>query len=119
MLAPAERVYWYSAHDLPPTQISDENKFYSDEREHHFGLRRSDGSEKLLFRLLAHDGIDAVENSAWLGRSNVASRTGKRPVVITGGCGFIGCNLAHALCSNEQPVMDFVNENLRRDGEIA
>ena len=44
MRAPAERVYWYSAHDLPPTQISDENKFYSDEREHHFGLRRSDGS---------------------------------------------------------------------------
>ena len=114
MRAPAERVYWYSAHDLPPTQISDENKFYSDEREHHFGLRRSDGSEKLLFRLLAHDGIDAVENSAWLGRSNVASRTGKRPVVITGGCGFIGCNLAHALCSNEQPVILY--DNLSRPG---
>ena len=111
---PMERVYWYSAHDLPPSQISDENKFYSDEREHHFGLRRSDGSEKLLFRLLAHDGIDAVENSAWLGRSNVASRTGKRPVVITGGCGFIGCNLAHALCSNEQPVILY--DNLSRPG---
>jgi CDP-paratose 2-epimerase len=114
MRAPAERVYWYSAHDLETPQVSDENKFYSDEREHHFGLRRNDGSEKLLFRLLTQGGIDAVENSAWLGRSNSAARKGKRPVVITGGCGFIGCNLAHALCSQDQPVVLY--DNLSRPG---
>jgi CDP-paratose 2-epimerase len=114
MRAPAERVYWYSAHDLETPQVSDENKFYSDEREHHFGLRRNDGSEKLLFRLLTQGGIDAVENSAWLGRSNSAPRTGRRPVVITGGCGFIGCNLAHALCSQDQPVVLY--DNLSRPG---
>ncbi|HEY4639497.1 MAG TPA: NAD-dependent epimerase/dehydratase family protein, partial [Candidatus Udaeobacter sp.] len=114
MRAPAERVYWYSAHDLETPQVSDENKFYSDEREHHFGLRRNDGSEKLLFRLLTQGGVDAVENSAWLGRSNSGTRTGKRPVVITGGCGFIGCNLAHALCSQKQPVVLY--DNLSRPG---
>src|SRR3982751_5160630 len=114
MRAPAERVYWYSAHDLETPQVSEENKFYSDEREHHFGLRRNDGSEKLLFRLLTQGGVDAVENSAWLGRSNSGARTGKRPVVITGGCGFIGCNLAHALCSQKQPVVLY--DNLSRPG---
>jgi len=114
MRAPAERVYWYSAHDLETPQVSDENKFYSDEREHHFGLRRNDGSEKLLFRLLTQGGVETVENSAWLGRSNSGARTGKRPVVITGGCGFIGCNLAHALCSQNQPVVLY--DNLSRPG---
>ena len=114
MRAPAERVYWYSAHDLEPPQVADENKFYRDEREHHFGLRRNDGSEKLLFRLLTQGGVDAVENSAWLGQSISAGRTGKRPVVITGGCGFIGCNLADALCSQDQPVILY--DNLSRPG---
>jgi len=114
MRAPAERVYWYSAHDLEPPQVADENKFYRDEREHHFGLRRNDGSEKLLIRLLTQGGVDAVENSAWLGQSISAGRTGKRPVVITGGCGFIGCNLADALCSQDQPVILY--DNLSRPG---
>ena len=114
MRAPAERVYWYSAHDLEAPQVADENKFYRDEREHHFGLRRNDGSEKLLFRLLTQGGVDAVENSAWLGQSISAGRTGKRPVVITGGCGFIGCNLADALCSQDQPVILY--DNLSRPG---
>jgi CDP-paratose 2-epimerase len=113
--ASAERVYWYGAHDLDAAQLSDENKFYSDEREHHFGLRRTDGSEKLLFRLLAQGGVEAVEHSAWLGRSTIGLRSkGKRPFVITGGCGFIGCNLADALCLQEQPVILY--DNLSRPG---
>ena len=114
MRAPAERVYWHSAHDLDVTQCG-ENKFYSDEREHHFGLRRSDGSEKLLFRLLAQGGVKAVERSAWLGERRNRLHKGKRAVVITGGCGFIGCNLADALCSREQPVILY--DNLSRPGE--
>ena len=114
MHAPADRVYWHGAHDLDSSQFSDEDKFYTDERERHFGLRRDDGSEKLLFRLLAQGGIEAVENSDWLGRSKRSTRPGKRPVVITGGCGFIGCNLAHALCSRGQPVVLY--DNLSRAG---
>jgi CDP-paratose 2-epimerase len=107
--APAERVYWYSAHDIELTQYA----LCADKRENYFGLRRSDGSEKLLFRLLAQGGVEAVEHSAWLGKSTNA-RDGKRPVLITGGCGFIGCNLADALCANEQAVLLY--DNLSRPG---
>src|SRR4051812_945519 len=113
MHTPAERVYWHGIHDLASAQL-EENKFYSDEREHHFGLRRHDGSEKLLFRLLTHGGVKAVERSAWLGQSRNGLRKGKRPVLITGGCGFVGCNLADALCSREQPVVLY--DNLSRPG---
>lgn len=112
--APAERVYWYGAHDLDPSQFPEENKICSDERQHHFGLRRRDGSEKLLFRLLAQGGVEAVESSAWVGRSAVAARKGKRAVLITGGCGFVGCNLADRLCSAGQPVVLY--DNLSRPG---
>jgi len=38
----------------------------------------------------------------------------KRPVLITGGAGFIGCNLAHRLLSEGRPVVIF--DNLSRDG---
>jgi CDP-paratose 2-epimerase len=113
MRAPAERVYWHAAHDLDISQT--QNGFCADERERHFGLRRSDGSEKLLFRLLSNGGVDAVEHSSWFGeRTRSIARNRKRPVLITGGCGFIGCNVAHRLCSQQQPVL--VYDNLSRPG---
>ena len=40
--APVDRVYWYSAHDLDPTQPTVDG-FHSDERMYHFGLKRADG----------------------------------------------------------------------------
>jgi CDP-paratose 2-epimerase len=67
-----------------------------------------------LFRLLAQGGVKSVERSAWLGQNRRKLRKGKRAVVITGGCGFIGCNLADALCSREQPVVLY--DNLSRPG---
>lgn len=112
MRAPAERVYWHGAHDVDLARAQDGS--YADERERHFGLRRSDGSEKLLFRLLAQGGIDAVENSSWLGLTNQNNRNARRPVVITGGCGFVGCNLADRLCGAGQPVVLY--DNLSRPG---
>jgi CDP-paratose 2-epimerase len=104
-------VYWHGAHDVDLAQNQDD--FSLDEREHHFGLRRADGSEKLLFRLLGQGGVDAVEHSSWLGRRN-GTRVNKRPIVITGGCGFIGCNLADRLCSEGRPVILY--DNLSRPG---
>jgi CDP-paratose 2-epimerase len=115
MRAPVERVYWYAAHDLDASQTSQEDGFSTDEREHHFGLRRHDGSEKLLLRLLARGGAKAVENLASLGNTkSVARKRGKRPVLITGGSGFVGCNLADRLCSSSQPVILY--DNLSRPG---
>src|SRR3954469_11544807 len=58
MSAPADRVYWYAAHDREQTEAID--TVAADEREFHFGLRRADGSEKLLMRLLRQGGVEAV-----------------------------------------------------------
>ncbi|MFL5236776.1 MAG: NAD-dependent epimerase/dehydratase family protein [Rhizomicrobium sp.] len=110
MSAPAERVYWYAAHDLEPAQSID--GAIVDEREFHFGLRRTDGSEKLLMRLLLHGGVEAVDSAAWLRAVKPKSR--KKPVLITGGSGFVGCNLADRLCSDGQPVLLY--DNLSRAG---
>src|SRR3954471_14285481 len=53
--APVDRVYWYSVHDLDP-RLSTAEGFHSDERAYHFGLKRPDGSEKLLYRIWADGG---------------------------------------------------------------
>jgi CDP-paratose 2-epimerase len=41
-------------------------------------------------------------------------RASGAPIVITGGCGFIGCNLAHALATRGETVVVF--DNLSRSG---
>lgn len=109
---PVDRVYWYAAHDLDPN-LPTVDGFHADEREYHFGLKRTDGSEKLLFRLWAEGGIDAVRDAYWIGKSpHVAGR--EKPVLITGGCGFIGTNVAHRIMSSGQSVLLF--DNLSRPG---
>jgi CDP-paratose 2-epimerase len=110
--APVERVYWYALHDLDPKQATSEG-FHADEREYHFGLRRADGSAKLLYRLWAEGGIDAVRDAYWLGKS-VHVGGEDRPVLITGGCGFIGANTAHRILSSGRQVLLF--DNLSRPG---
>jgi CDP-paratose 2-epimerase len=110
--APVERVYWYSVHDLDP-KLPTVDGFHSDERFYHFGLKRADGSEKLLYRLWADGGIGAVRDAYWLGKcAHVVGED--KPVLITGGCGFIGTNLAHRILSSGQPVLLF--DNLSRPG---
>jgi CDP-paratose 2-epimerase len=111
--APVDRVYWYSAHDLDP-QLPTVDGFHADERDYHFGLRRADGSEKLLYRLWAGGGIDAVRDAYWLGKSVHVGNGREKPVLITGGSGFIGTNLAHRIMSSGQSVLIF--DNLSRPG---
>jgi CDP-paratose 2-epimerase len=114
-----DRVYWYGVHDLDPTQPTVDG-FHSDERLYHFGLRRADGGEKLLYRLWAEGGLDAVRDAYWLGKSAHINCNGNgsanhdRPVLITGGCGFVGTNLAHRILSSGQPVLLY--DNLSRPG---
>lgn len=110
--APVERVYWYAVHDLDPKLPTVEG-FHADERAYHFGLKRADGSEKLLYRIWAEGGIGAVRDAYWLGKG-VHGGVRDRPVLITGGCGFIGTNLADRICSGGQPVLLF--DNLSRPG---
>src|SRR5690606_28735829 len=87
--------------------------FHNDERDYHFGLKRSDGSPKFLFRIWAEGGLQAVRDAYWIGRAaNVAGRS--QPVLITGGCGFVGTNLAHRLLQSGRDVLLF--DNLSRVG---
>ncbi len=109
--APADRLYWYGMYDLPAERSSILG-FHLDEREYHCGLKREDGRDKLLFRLLCDGGEDAVrEVTRW---PTVDRTPPEDAALITGGAGFIGSNLAHRLLSEGREVVVF--DNLSRPG---
>lgn len=110
--APVERVYWYSGHDLDP-QVPTQDGLFSDVRHYHMGIKRADGTPKLLYRLWA-SGIEDVDCILQLGASVQLQCREQRPVLITGGSGFIGTNLAHRLLASGQTVLVF--DNLSRPG---
>jgi CDP-paratose 2-epimerase len=111
--APVERIYWQSAHDRPTEPVGMDS-FRSDEREYHYGLKRADGTPKALFRLWAEDGIDAVVESAHTDARPRSSGRRQKHVLITGGAGFIGTNLADRILSSGRPVM--VYDDMSRPG---
>ncbi len=112
--APADRLYWDSLMDQPSSRRDG-----SDARGHS-GLIRYGGGEKLAGRVLLQHGIEGTAQFSGLveqaGRSRTGSagsrpadgrrvRSGERPVLITGGAGFIGTNLAARLLSDGVPVI--------------
>ena len=112
--APVERVYWYAARDLNP-ELAAREGFHADDREYHYGLRANDGTPKLLARLWASGGLEAI----WRALERRPGEKRRRPkpcppVLITGGAGFIGTNLAHRLASDGERVQIF--DNLSRPG---
>jgi CDP-paratose 2-epimerase len=111
--APVERIYWQSAHDRSFAAGSNDS-FHSDEREYHYGLKRVDGTPKLLFHLWSEGGLEAVREGA---RSDLRNRTNghhRGHVLITGGAGFIGTNLADRLLSSDRQVL--IYDDLSRPG---
>lgn len=114
-----ERVYWYAARDLNP-HLSTVDGFHTDEREYHFGLKQTDGNPKLLSRLWANGGLPAVRQVAnWAvaraeSTENAQLLVSDAPILITGGSGFIGSNLADHFLRLGQPVLLF--DNLSRPG---
>ncbi len=111
--APVQRVYWYSLHDLDPRMATGDG-FHADERDYHYGLKRADGGDKLLFRLWSQGGMRAVHDACWLSKSAHVGGATEKPVLITGGSGFIGTNLAHRLMSDGHSVL--IYDNLSRPG---
>ncbi len=99
--APASRVYWYGLRDLAEDVVVQEGPHF-DERHYHFGVDHADGRPKLLGRLLRDGGIEAVKLVAAMAAPAIA-RT--KPLLITGGAGFIGANLAHRLASEGEHVL--------------
>jgi CDP-paratose 2-epimerase len=113
LAAPVERVYWYSYQDLHPSQPSQEG-WHFDERHYHFGLVTAGGQPKLLYRVLAEGGIELAREIHALQRKAPAIAGRARPVVVTGGAGFLGCNLADRLAGDGQDVL--VVDSLARAG---
>lgn len=98
--APADRLYWYSLCDLPPDAEIQEGRQF-DIRHYHAGLLDLRGRDKLLAQLLRKGGIAAARNKMQRTNAEAAPRSGgrkgRRPVLITGGAGFIGSNIADDL----------------------
>jgi CDP-paratose 2-epimerase len=113
LAAPADRIYWQSARDRNPSTASGDS-FHSDERQYHYGLKRADGSAKLLFRLWSEGGLEAVHSAARAGNRGSPAQRRRGHVLITGGGGFIGANLANRLLTEGHPVL--IYDNLSRSG---
>ena len=102
--APVARIYWYGYQDLHPSQPSQEG-WHFDKRHYHFGLVTAGGQPKLLHRVLTEGGIAFARKIHALQRKAPALTGRARPAIITGGAGFLGCNLADRLAAENQDVL--------------
>jgi len=109
--APAERLYWQSAYDRQPQR---HDAWHEDERAYHFGLKRADGTPKLLYQVWSDGGLAKVKETAQTEARPKSAKSSSRHVLITGGAGFIGTNLADRILSSGRQVMIF--DNLSRPG---
>lgn len=108
---PADRVYWYGFEDVAPTVPVQEGLWF-DPRHYHLGIADHQGQPKLLARLLTEGGVSKVKSISQVGSPLIKS--GHKPIVITGGAGFIGCNLAESFLSEGRDVV--ILDNLSRAG---
>lgn len=111
---PAQRVYWYGWQDIPRDKPVQEGVFL-DPRHYHLGFVDADGRPKLLGRLLQEGGIAKLATIQSLKAPQIAKPA--HPVVILGGAGFIGCNLADSYLAEGKDVV--VIDNLARPGVEA
>ena len=110
--APATRIYWYSIHDLDLAKDTVDG-FHLDEREYHFGLKKVDGKPKLLYRMWQSQGLENIAHF-YSKLNKITALPNESYVLITGGAGFVGTNLAaHFLSKGEKVV---ILDNLSRDG---
>ncbi|MEX2346685.1 MAG: GDP-mannose 4,6-dehydratase [Balneolaceae bacterium] len=109
------RIYWYSLYDLDP-DVATVDGFHVDERSYYFGLKKNDGTPKLLYKKLAESNLEteALKSEDWLDTDPLLMLDGQRPVLITGGAGFIGTNVASKFLEKGQQVL--VLDNLSRSG---
>lgn len=109
-----DRVYWYSLNDLNP-ELATVGGFHLDEREYHFGLKKANGDKKLLYRLLEKSGLKGIHKHDYV-QKRYEFPVKENYILITGGAGFVGVNLAHRFLEKGLKVM--IYDNLSRDGVI-
>lgn len=109
--APAERMYWYAWQDLQPDVAVQEGLWF-DPRHYHLGAIGADRQPKLLARMLAEGGVARLREVSRLSAPSASS--GKRPIVVTGGAGFVGSNLAESFLADGKDVV--ILDNLSRPG---
>lgn len=113
---PVERAYWYSLYDLQAEKETMDG-FHLDDREYFFGIIKSNGTPKLLHTLWKEYGLSGIRDKyRFLKPLTVEKEPDERPVLISGGAGFIGTNMADHLLSQDIPVIIF--DNLSRKGVI-
>jgi CDP-paratose 2-epimerase len=119
--APADRVYWYGWQDIPVC-VPVQQGLYFDPRHYHLGVTDAAGRPKLLRRLLASQDVLAPLAAAVPAAAPFAAPASatprlvraEKPVLVFGGAGFVGANLADALMRDGHDVI--VYDNLSRPG---
>lgn len=113
---PVERIYWYSLFDLQDEKETVDG-FHLDDREYFFGIKKANGQPKLLYSLWKEYGIGQIaEKYDFLQPLRVEFSPEEKPVLITGGAGFIGTNMADHLLARDIPVI--ILDNLSRAGVL-
>jgi CDP-paratose 2-epimerase len=111
--AEVPRMYWDGLRDAAVGEAAEEAP--ADERLLHLGLKREGGGAKLLYRLWAQGGLEQLEAQyQQLGPPRAPRPRPERQVVVFGGAGFIGSNVAHSYLSEGRRVLVF--DSLCRPG---
>ena len=109
--AAADRLYWYCWQDIPRS-VPVQEGLYFDPRHYHLGVVDSAGRPKMLHRRLASNNLEAPSRATALATPKIVRQT--KPLLILGGAGFVGSNLADAAMSSGEDVIVF--DNLSRPG---
>ena len=115
--APADRFYWYCWQDIPRS-VPVQEGLYFDPRHYHLGVTDTAGRPKLLHRQLANAGLETFQRRLIPGvQKRLAAPKivrSVKPLLIFGGAGFVGANIADAVMSGGEDVIVF--DNLSRPG---
>ncbi|HTF80723.1 MAG TPA: GDP-mannose 4,6-dehydratase, partial [Cytophagales bacterium] len=108
---PLQRVFWRGIKDVDLTAADHGTAL--DARTSFFGMKHHDGKPKLLYRMLEKHKVDNIASVKWITKPQKKISEEKH-ILITGGAGFVGTNVAQQYLALGKPVTIF--DNLSRPG---